>query len=558
MSVKPAIRAFAAAIGVVALVASAPVSANAAALAPASVVRVGVVVPLSVPGGLGGIIDLDTLAAYTAPGGLLTRELEAIIDTPVTIGIDPMIIASIRLLGSSAPESATQWLDRLAAASNDTFALSYADSDLTLGLQAGSGAVLEPTSFDFAIDSGLFAAVDPEATPDPNATADPGTAPPLPTSETLLDWDYTLGDVAWPQPATVTADDLATITASGYTSTVLSSGNVTAVAAGRAHLSVGGESVLVTDDALSAQLSATITATSTEAWQQQTIALSTALGAIPAPRDGDVASVVLGLDRGSFAPGSRLRATLLSLSVPQNLELVGLSDVLRDDAASTTLTDAPQTDVRVSLAKSMLTAEGLDASFATVAEDPALITGERRIRLLSALAPQWNRDPGTWGSEVDGYLADSASLRASVRVAASSDLVFPERGFVPVNIINNLEQPVTVIITVKPLTPLLNVEDANFELTIEPASQRRAQIPAVARSNGLVDLAVSVRSLGDVRVGTTTYFKANVQAGWETPVVSIIGVLVFGVFALGIVRNIRRRLKARRAPVDTVAATEAE
>jgi len=552
VSVKPAIRALAAAIGVAALVASAPVAATAApaaALAPASTVRVGVVIPLSVPGGLGGIIDAETLAAYTAPSGLLSRELEAVIGTPVTIGIDPMIVASIRLLGSSAPDTATAWLDRLSRASNDTFPLSYADSDLTLGLQAGSTTVLAPTSFDFAIDPGLFTAVDPNATPDPEATADPGSAPLLPSSETLLDWDYTLDETAWPQPGTLTAETLASITASGYSSTIVNSGNLKSAPAGRSHTTIGGADVLVTDDALSAQLATAVSATSAVDAQRATAALSAALAATPAA-DGGAASVILGIDRGSYAPGSRLRATLLSLAAPQNLEMVGLSDLLRDAPATSSLADSPQTDVRAALAKSMLTAERLDAAFATVAESPALITGERRIRLLGALAPQWNRDPGTWGSEVDGYIADSAALRASVQVAASSDLVFPERGFVPVNVINNLDQPVTVLITVKPLTPLLNVEEPNFELTIEPSSQRRAQVPAVARSNGLVDLAVSIRTVDDVRVGTTTYFKANVQAGWETPIVSIIGVLVFGVFALGIVRNIRRRLKARRNPAE--------
>jgi len=548
MSVRPAIRAIAAAIGVCALVASTPAAANAATLATAAVVRVGIVVPLSVPVGSGGLLSAANLEAYTAPTGLLTRELDAIIDTPVTIGIDPMIVASIRLLGSEAPESAVAWLDRLAGATNDTFALSYADSDITLGLQAGSSRVLAPESFDFAIDAERFAAADPDATPDPEATVDPGTAPTLPTSDTLLEWDHTLRSIAWPQPGTVTADDLAAITSSGYTTTLLSSGNLSGTPAGQSLATVGGESVVVTDDALSTQLSATINTASASAWQQSTADLSAALAATPARAGGAVASVVLGIERNSFTSGSRLRATLLALSAPQNLELVGLSDSLGENPVATTIKDAPQPAARVALAKSMLTAEALDTSFATVAENPALITGDRRVHLLSALAPQWNRGLGPWGAEVDQFIAASATLRSSVSVAASSDLVFPERGFLPVNVINNLDQPVTVLVTVKPLTPLLDVENPSFELTVEPSSQRRAQIPATARSNGLVDLAVSIRSTKDVRIGTTTYFKANVQAGWETPIVSIIGLLVFGVFALGIVRNIRRRLKARRGP----------
>ena len=86
--------------------------------------------------------------------GTLTRKLNAVEGQQVAVGIDPMIIASIRILGNTAPQSAIDWLERLDGIGNETFALSYADSDLAALSQAGSGAVLAPTSF--VIDPSLY------------------------------------------------------------------------------------------------------------------------------------------------------------------------------------------------------------------------------------------------------------------------------------------------------------------------------------------------------------------------------------------------------------------
>ena len=177
--------------------------------------RLAIVAPITAPTQSIGLIGADVLAAYTAPGGLLERQLDQAIGRRVTLAIDPMILASIRILGSSAPLSAVQWLDRLDEATNETFALSYADSDIAATSQAGSAEPLAPTSF--AIDPGLFAAPEqptPTPTPTPSDSATPTPSPstvpipPLPTPESLVDWDYTLSGVAWPGEDTVSENDL--------------------------------------------------------------------------------------------------------------------------------------------------------------------------------------------------------------------------------------------------------------------------------------------------------------------------------------------------------------
>src|SRR5690554_15602 len=123
-------------------------AAATASAAEAATTRLALAVPLTVPPESTGLIPADRLESYTSPTGILTRTLDAVEGHTVTIGIDPMIIASIRILGNTAPDSALLWLDRLKNVNNETFALSYADSDLAALSQAGSTTVLAPTSFE--------------------------------------------------------------------------------------------------------------------------------------------------------------------------------------------------------------------------------------------------------------------------------------------------------------------------------------------------------------------------------------------------------------------------
>jgi hypothetical protein len=155
MVLRP-IRALAVvAAGLLCMGLSAPAAAQAEeSEVPPAVGRVAAVFALTAPAASTSLISSEDLALYTSPTGVLSRELSEVIDTPVAIGIDPMILASIRVLGSAAPPSAVAWIERLAAATNETFPLAYADADLTLTLQAGAPGVLAPTSFDFAVDPG--------------------------------------------------------------------------------------------------------------------------------------------------------------------------------------------------------------------------------------------------------------------------------------------------------------------------------------------------------------------------------------------------------------------
>ena len=540
-----------------------PGAANAAPGDPAGLARVATIFPLTTPETRTALIGAEALAGYTSPTGALTRDLDAVIDTPVAIGIDPMILASIRILGTAAPASALEWLDRLANATNETFSLTYADSDVTVGLQAGASSVIAPGSFDFAIDPTRFAAPPaetPTATPAPEPTEETeGVAPALPTTDSLLGWDFTVPSIVWPVADTVIGTDLTTMATSGFTTVVVNSGNLERADPSKAMTSLGNLSGVTTDDGLSQLFGDAIDATSMAEWDAASGRLNAAIDSSAASGGAEGATIVLAVDRTSLGSASRLRSTLAGIDLLPSSDVAPFTTVLGTAGAEATLTDRPQTPERVSAAQTLLTTEASDASFASVAENPELITGERRLRMLATMSTAWYSYPGGWTSALKLFDSESVALHESVRVVKSSDItIIADRASLYVTVTNELNQPVTVNIHVTAPTPLLEIEESSVPVTIEPLSQKRGAIPVQSLSNGTAVVSISISSASDVTIGSPITVGVNVYAGWETPFTVALGALVVGIFGFGIARLIVRRRRARKelAAETTTASAE--
>jgi hypothetical protein len=507
-------------------------------LAPASAfavegqgTRLAIAVPLVVPANSTGLIPAQTLAVYTAPGGLLTRQLDAVIDTPVAIGIDPMILVSIRVLGTSAPPTALDWLDRLEAASNDTFALGYADTDLALVSQAGGSLPIGPDTLEFALDPTLFAAEgDDDATPVPTPTAGP-VDPVLPTTEQLLDWPYTLEGIAWPRDGSLVAGDLERIAAE-YATTIVSSGNLNRDGGGAA-AEVSGASVIVSDDAVSAALRAAAAGDSDAA----------AVSAAATSSGGGV--VLATIDRSTPPSDDLLGQIIAALAADPSITLVRLGEAIADEPGSATLVDAAISE-NATRASALFTAATADRRFASIAANPDGISGPRNLSMLALLSNAWNINPAGWMRASGTFLDDSAALRASVQVAeiASLLLVADNNQYLPVNIDNALDQPVTVFVTLRPATAVLVVPEPRIEVTVPAQSQARVDVPVRSLTNGTVDFVVTLTGANGQQVGSDVAGEVNVQAGWETPIVIVIAGIVVLIFGVGIVRTILRRRRS--------------
>jgi hypothetical protein len=520
------------------------------ALAPApeatvEPVDVAMVLPLTVQSTTGGFLDAVTLAGATGASGSLRTQLDAVAGSDVTLAVDPLVIASVRALGAAAPEEARRWLADLDAAPNPSFALTFADSDMTAPLQAGSKSVLQPMALDFALDPVNFAdavVADPGDAADPAATPPaPDVAPPLPSSDELVAWDHSLSDVAWPRADTVIRDDLDAIHDSGYTTTLLSSRNVERDDAALAATTVRGGTAVVTDEVVSSLVDRALHAATDRGWKSARKALTAALSTyLPG------SSLAVTLDRAEPVPSERLRDVVDLLESRKQSDVVGLDAVLDTAGHHARLMERPQSKERVDDVRRMLAAERADDAFAEVATDPERITGERRARLLSVLSAGAESSELGWRAVAAAFVEESDALRASVSVARGSDtLLLADRASIYLSVDNGLDQAVTVYITVRPLRPLLRVEAQRVPLTIEPHSQRKASIPVQSLANGEVELAVTLEAGTGVDVGSITYLRTTVRAGWETPVTIALAALIVAIFAFGLVRTVARRRTTR-------------
>lgn len=524
---------------------------SAAAVSP-SPVSLAVLVPLTVRPPANGLIDAATLAGYTAPLGVLTRQLDAVIGTPAVIGLDPMIIASIRVLGSSAPASATSWLERLRTSGNEVFALGYADADLVGLARADALPLRDPVGFGFAIDPRNFgpavtaspAPSPSDSSPEPTAAPASGTPPPLPTDAAeVLDWTYTLKNIAWPADDTVVAGDMHNLSAAGYTSVVLTSSNVSATRSG--YVDLAGIHGIVADDGITSLVRDAVYSSDPAGLQDTLNRLNTALTGMAAVSPGR--TVVAALDRRWPLGALNLHALFDDLDAQTSVVPVGLTTVIAGAHPDATVVDEPGDATRESQVESAVRALGVEAQFATVATDPSGITAPRRLAFLGLLAVSWLRGTDDWTTQVNTFLADSTTLIGSVQIVAGSDLVVGSGATnIPVTVSNALKVPVTVYVSVDSPSSVLQVRAQRVPITIEPGSSNKAAIPVAALTNGEVTTTITLSSATGVPIGDPDYVNVDLHPGWESVGTTIVVALLVLIFGGGIARNIVKRRAARR------------
>ena len=536
---------------------------SAITVAPASGAPVGglsVAMPLTTSPGSTGLIPADLLAEYTAPGGQLTRQLDQAFARPIALGIDPRVIASIRALGTAAPQTAIDWLARLESAPNASFPLAFADSDIAATSQIGAG-IVRPDFFE--LDPSRFSAVPGETeTPGPIPTPNIGSDAP-PTLEQLLRFPYTATGIAWPRESSVIATDLDTFAAGDLDATIVSSTNADIDDSGvSGAAAVAGEHrLLVSNDALSALLREAVTAPTEASWGSA-MARFTAVLATRAADPAAAASPLLAtVDRSSALVSPRLAETLSALASTPWVGSVDLPALRSLPAVESAIVDLPVADARLDEFGSLLASEAAVHPFSTVLDAPELLTGERRNALIALSAQSWALTPDAWTTAVEEYRVRSSEILTAVRLNESSDLLLPsQNGDLPITVANDLPYPVTVYITVTPQTPILDVLDSRVKLVIEANSQKRASVPVQSIANGDVTIAIGLTSSTGVAISQPVFTTITVQAGWETAATAVLASIIVVVFGVGILRTIRRRIRAReeRAAAESDDAPERE
>lgn len=516
-------------------------------------VSVAVIAPVTLPPNATGLVSADELETLTGPFGALTRQLDALAGTSAAIALDPMILASIRVLGSTAPESARQWLTRLGALSNEVFLLAYADADLVAAARTGTLADLQPSGFDFALDAANFSPVEtPSPSPTPTATApvDPDAVPPFPSTEDLLAWNSALPSIAWPR-TDVGSGDLAPLAAAGYQNVIVPS--TTAGDPASPLLAFDGIQGIVVDEALSADLQAAAGAASPTVRTTALDALTAQLAAETAARPGR--GIVLALDRTwPFAqPG--LPDTLDALKSTTSAAFVPLSSILATTPIPGRLADGVTNPERAAVFTGLAADAAAELAFSSVLDDPAPLLDPRRLERIALYALAWNDDESGWTEAVEAFRERSTEIVTSVKLEQGSDMaLLAAHANVKIAVSNALPYPVNVRVTVDPQGPILRVLESQL-ITVEPESTATAVIPVEAVANGQVTVLTSIASPTGVPLDSGNASVA-VHAEWEGIGTLVVIVVLVLIFLAGLLRLIVMRRRARRQHDD--AADDAE
>lgn len=414
----------------------------------------------------------------------------------------------------------------------------------------GRGSAPAPTD-DGTSDDGTSG----NGTPgDGTGTGDPGADAPstLPTSQSLVDFPWTLDTVAWPAEGGVASDDLGALREAGYRSAIVSSGNTSAGGSTTIAASekIGGTQALVSDQAMSDLLQDAATATDGRAYWKAMTKLSATLATV-AVQGTASGPVLLTLDRTWPTDSARIDQALSALESTAWVSPTDFSTVVDATPGSLTLQSSSVGDERLDTLRRLVRSEQDLTDFASAVQDPATVTAPARLTTLAAASNAWRTDTSGLDALVDRITAANEKTIRSVGIVNSSDItLLGDRSSLPISVRNRSDHPVTVFLTVTPSNSFLRIERNAVEVTIQPRSSTRTTFPVQSVANGKVELSMSLTSATGARIATPATVEINVQAQWETVITAVAAAAVIAVFGFGIVRNVRRRLRRRNGEVE--------
>lgn len=509
---------------------------------------VTVFVPITAtPADGAALLSSDELTELTAADGDLTAQLDGVSGTSAVLAIDPAIVAAIRVLGSSAPTTAVDWLARLENLPNERFALQFADADATTQAQADLPALLTPTTLTPFLDPANFSSAPPASagpTPAGTPTPSPSGGPALPGDDALTAIDRAVEGILWPR-ADVTHEDLEAFRSylGGTATTILPSTAVGGVVGG--HANVGAEDVLVTDSAASDALSDAAGESDAEARAQS---LSAANAFLYLAAQTTSATLAIGLDRDENRTSDALREAVTTVDSP-GVNLTSLRAELSVDAAM----DSEAEQDRGASLQLLLSDEQTLGQFSTILDDPQVLLSPERIRIMRTIGA------GLGATRFDEALSDHRQATRetldSVGIPPASTIqLLSANADLPFAVRNDLPWPVNVVLTVLPSDPRLEVESVT-RATIPAGTTTRVKVPVSARvGSGELDLRLSLTSPTGVPLGQSQTVRVAVRAEWEGIGLAIFGSLIVILIVLGVVRTVHRRRKG--ADAETEASGE--
>ena len=500
-------------------------------------VALGTVIPLLAPPTATGVVDVAMQQQLTAPDGAWSRALRAAqADPAAAIALDPAVIASIRIAGSTAPPEVTGFLDQLGGLPNEFLRLPYADTDVTLARAAGSRRSLEPSSF-----AGVtLAATAQGVTPAPTATA--GSTPAA--AADLTTWNWSERKIAWPVPRTASAADLARFAAAGD-QVLLSSDDLKDTAARResgALARIGTAGVLVSDATVSSLL-----ASASAGGPVGDAALATLTGLLAtAAVSGETSAVLATVGRtGAPAGLDRVLGLLGRQAWIHSASLTDLGSV--GDAAQVGLKPGSEPKPLVATARSLLDGEeGVQQLGKAIVADADTVTAPQRLALLGTLSAAWRGDDTGWRTASGTAQKGFEKVLGEVQLAKqSSPNLAGGDGTLLVYVVNLLPTPVKAVVHAGVSNGAVQFTSPSVTVTVPAGGRARADMGFRSIRNGRTDLTLSLSTPDGTAIGTAVTRGATVRAGFDTLVAIGLLIALGLLLALGVYRNVKRRRQPR-------------
>lgn len=503
-------------------------------VAPATPATVGILVPITATPEDGALLSASELTELTAPEGMLTGQLDAITGTAAVLAVDPAIPAAIRLLGSRAPLTAVDWLDRLERLPNEVIALRFADADPATQSHSSQDSLLATPDLTALMQTADF----PSATPSPQPTASATTTPEpaLPDNAALTAIAGEQTDILWPRPD-VTAADLAAFDAylGASATTILPSSSFEGTPP--AHVQIDGHSILVTDADASARLSAAAELTDPTAVER---ALAAAAGRMFFASQ-ESPTVLVGLERSETRSPEALRSLLSAFASP-TLRLSAVQAAPTASARLATTVDG----TRPAALTAMLAGEQRLQAFSSILEVPDLLLAPERIRTLRAIGVGLDDEEFTAATAERATRVQETLAAVSIQRPKPVQLI-ASAAPLPVWIRNDLPWPVRVLLHSEPSDPRLDIQSTT-EVEAGRASATRVDVPIAARvASGEVQVEFRLTSTGGVPIGPVEVADVTLRADWEGIGLGILGGVIALLLIFGLIRTVRRKRRAAEA-----------
>lgn len=476
----------------------------------ASPTRLSLVAPIDA-GASDGLLDAAALEAATTIGGDARESLDAAIAAGLSYGIDPVFAASEAALGDEAPEAATSWLDR--ADRPEAYALEYANADPIAEVRAG----VHPVE--------LLGVPREDAPMLPPGAADVGTAAPVIDATS----------------AVLRQDDLASL--AGIGTVVLTTAGLDEVLVGStpsAHVAIDGVEALAADAELQSLVREAVLEDGLAAAdaRARTLAL---LATITRERPSDSRALAAMLPASSLGDSGPL---LSDLGDAGFVDTVEVDEALRGEPREASLAelDDPARGAGAELVTAALAQEAEVSSVSSIVEDPSALLADLRLQLLGALPDAGRAVTEADRIAIDGLGGAMGEVRHAVQILGGSDIQAVGQSLpLPITITNELDEPVTVQLSVRPSNALVTVPDPEVDVTIPASSQQRVQVPIEIVGTGGVLMIAQLSTPDGVSLGQLQTIRVQARPTIEAVVGWTLGSAIALLLGFGIWRSVRKR-----------------